>query len=138
MVKRNLEEDVDGLQTASKIAKVAEDGETGWTVTRGPQLIEINGRSCQHEVAWPGIVDEEGAFQPPAKSKLPPAKQYHFSLDPFQQTAINCLEAGKLCLNFSPQDTALHGNLSYAGGNWFTGGNHTLLIQILCKQATQS
>lgn len=79
---------------ANKIAKVADESGEGWTVTRGPQIIEINGRSCQHEVAWPGVVEEEHAFLPPPKSKLPPAKQYPFPLDPFQQTAINCLEAG--------------------------------------------
>ena len=103
MVKRTLDEDSDGSETPNKVARVAEDGESGWTVTRGPQIIEINGKSCQHEVAWPGIVKEETAFQPPARSKLPPAKQYPFSLDPFQQTAINCLEAGISSLaSFSP------------------------------------
>ena len=82
------------VEGPNKSAKVADASENGWTVTRGPQVIEINGRSCQHEVAWPGIVEEEKAFLPPTKSKSPPAKQYPFPLDPFQQTAINCLEAG--------------------------------------------
>lgn len=96
MVKRSLEEDSDGGEIPNKVAKLPENGEAGWTVTRGPQIIEINGKSCQHEVAWPGVIEDQSAFQPPAKSKLPPAKQYSFSLDPFQQTAINCLEAGNL------------------------------------------
>lgn len=98
------------LEAPNKVAKVADTSERGWTVTRGPQIIEISGRSCQHEVAWPGVVEDEKAFLPPAKSKNPPAKQYPFPLDPFQQTAINCLEAGAsysmiqikslLCLHF--------------------------------------
>lgn len=96
MVKRGLDDEdaSNGLDPPNKVARVADSSENGWTVTRGPQIIEINGRSCLHEVAWPGVVEEESAFLPPAKSKQAPAKQYPFSLDPFQQTAINCLEAG--------------------------------------------
>ena len=96
MVKRGLDDVDAAAELPNKVARVADDGENGWTVTRGPQIIDINGRVCQHEVAWPGIVKEESAFQPPTKSKQAPAKQYPFTLDPFQQTAINCLEAGKL------------------------------------------
>lgn len=97
MVKRRLENsgDVEAIESISKVARVADGGENGWSITRGPRIIEISGRSCQHEVAWPGVVEDEGAFLPPAKSTLPPAKQYPFDLDPFQQTAINCLEAGQ-------------------------------------------
>lgn len=71
-------------------------GEQEWTVTRGPQIIQMGSKSCAHEVAWPGIVTEESAFQAPSKSKNLPAKTYPFPVDPFQQVAINCLEAGKL------------------------------------------
>lgn len=77
-----------------KQVKVADASDVSWTVTRGPQVIEIGGKSCQHEVAWPGKVDDLALFKPPPKSTKLPAKQYPFAIDPFQQTAINCLEAG--------------------------------------------
>ncbi|KIY96190.1 ATP-dependent RNA helicase DOB1 [Monoraphidium neglectum] len=62
-------------------------------------LIEVNGKSCTHEVVWPpaqegGSGQEERSRLPPAPRPGPPARTYPFSLDPFQQTAINCLEAG--------------------------------------------
>lgn len=31
---------------------------------------------------------------PPGPRPGPPAKEYPFKIDPFQQTAVNCLEAG--------------------------------------------
>jgi superfamily II RNA helicase len=95
MVKRSIKEAVAVVlpEAANKHAKVV-NGVDSWSVTRGPQIIQIDGKSCQHEVAWPGIVEDDKAFQAPPKSKQAPAKQYPFSLDPFQQTAINCLEAG--------------------------------------------
>jgi ATP-dependent RNA helicase DOB1 len=97
MVKRSIDETgpVVLSETSNKVAKVADGAD--WSVTRGPQIIEIDGKSCQHEVAWPGIVEDDKAFQAPPKSKHAPAKQYQFSLDPFQQTAFNCLEAGDIC-----------------------------------------
>ena len=36
----------------------------------------------------------EQSNAPPAARPGPPAKDYTFTLDPFQQTAINCLETG--------------------------------------------
>ena len=59
-----------------------------------PTVIEAGGKTCSHEVAWPpGAVGGSGA--PPGARPGPPAKQFPFALDPFQRTAINCLEAGK-------------------------------------------
>ena len=37
---------------------------------------------------------EEGPSLPPGPRPGPPAKEYPFPIDPFQQTAVNCLEAG--------------------------------------------
>eukprot|EP00983_Pelagomonas_calceolata_P134022 1162019-Pelagomonas_calceolata.AAC.14 len=40
----------------------------------------------------------DGSPLPPPKREGPPAKQYPFTIDPFQQTSVNCLEAGEgLC-----------------------------------------
>jgi ATP-dependent RNA helicase DOB1 len=58
----------------------------------GCNIIEIDGKSCTHEVVWPS--GSGGSPLPPPKSKESP-KDYPFTLDPFQRTAINCLEAGK-------------------------------------------
>lgn len=59
---------------------------------RGVNVIEIDGKSCTHEVAWPP--GQEGSPLPPPKRAGPPAREYPFKIDPFQQTSINCLEAG--------------------------------------------
>jgi hypothetical protein len=53
-----------------------------------------SGKACTHEVAWPSSVGEERSYLPPSQRAGPPAKQYTFQLDPFQQTAINALESG--------------------------------------------
>lgn len=37
---------------------------------------------------------EDGSPLPPPSHPGPPARSYEFKIDPFQQTAINCLEAG--------------------------------------------
>ncbi len=58
----------------------------------GINVIEVDGKACTHEVAWPP--GQEGSTKPPAARAGPAARQYPFELDPFQQTAINCLEAG--------------------------------------------
>ena len=64
----------------------------GINVVQGPQ-----GKACTHEVSWPEGL--EGSPLPPQPKAGPPAKEYAFSLDPFQQTAINCLEAGQQRIN---------------------------------------
>ena len=61
---------------------------TGINVVQGSQ-----GKACTHEVSWPEGL--EGSPLPPQPKAGRPAKEYAFSLDPFQQTAINCLEAGQ-------------------------------------------
>ncbi len=43
----------------------------------------------------PGEQGRQSQAPPPARAGAP-AKEYHFQLDPFQQTAINCLEFGAL------------------------------------------
>lgn len=71
----------------------------------GVNYIEIDGKTCTHAVAWPEDVSTPD-LSPPAARKGPAAKEFPFTLDPFQRTAINCLEAGKtanhrskLCIN---------------------------------------
>eukprot|EP00191_Tetraselmis_sp_GSL018_P015096 CAMPEP_0177586164 /NCGR_PEP_ID=MMETSP0419_2-20121207/4917_1 /TAXON_ID=582737 /ORGANISM="Tetraselmis sp., Strain GSL018" /LENGTH=1007 /DNA_ID=CAMNT_0019076019 /DNA_START=41 /DNA_END=3065 /DNA_ORIENTATION=+ len=55
--------------------------------------IERAGKSCTHQVFIPEG-DERSTSDPPAKLKGPPAREYPFQIDPFQETAINALEAG--------------------------------------------
>lgn len=59
----------------------------------GSNLIEVDGKSCTHEVCWPPA--QQGSNEPPKAREGPPAREYPFKLDPFQQTAINALEAGE-------------------------------------------
>ncbi|GIL48638.1 hypothetical protein Vafri_5094 [Volvox africanus] len=58
----------------------------------GANLVEVDGKSCTHEVAWPP--GQEGIRLPPPAREGPPARVYPFKIDPFQQVAVNCLEAG--------------------------------------------
>lgn len=58
----------------------------------GANLVEADGKSCTHEVAWPPGMD--GSSMPPARKGGPTAREYPFKVDPFQQTAFDCLEAG--------------------------------------------
>ena len=57
-------------------------------------FIEHDGKTCTHEVAWPPEYSGQVSTAPPRQKAGPPAKEYAFKLDPFQQTSINCLEAG--------------------------------------------
>ncbi|GBF95912.1 hypothetical protein Rsub_08503 [Raphidocelis subcapitata] len=65
-------------------------------------LITVGSKSCTHEVLWPpetgggggaGAGGDERSMMPPAPRPGPPARTYPFPLDPFQTTAIACLEA---------------------------------------------
>jgi ATP-dependent RNA helicase DOB1 len=59
----------------------------------GVNYIEIDGKTCTHAVALPeGSAD--GSPLPPPSRPGPPAKEFPFTLDPFQRTAIDSLEAG--------------------------------------------
>ncbi|KAG2483942.1 hypothetical protein HYH03_017262, partial [Edaphochlamys debaryana] len=59
----------------------------------GANLVEVDGKSCTHEVAWPPGAPA-GSLLPPPPREGPPARVYPFKIDPFQQVAVNCLEAG--------------------------------------------
>ena len=59
----------------------------------GVNIVEMDGKTCTHAVAWPEGAPE-GSPLPPAARAGPPAKEFPFMLDPFQRTSINCLEAG--------------------------------------------
>ena len=61
----------------------------------GVNYIETDGKTCSHAVALPEG-SEDGSTLPPAPRPGPAAKEFPFTLDPFQRTAINCLEAGTL------------------------------------------
>ncbi|GMH32302.1 hypothetical protein BSKO_00136 [Bryopsis sp. KO-2023] len=74
----------------AKVLKLGE--EPAERIEGGVNYIEIDGKSCTHEVVWPRGVD--GCKDAPGKSPVPPPLEFPFKLDPFQQTAINCLELG--------------------------------------------
>ena len=61
----------------------------------GVNYIETDGKTCSHAVALPEG-SEDASTLPPAPRPGPAAKEFPFTLDPFQRTAINCLEAGTL------------------------------------------
>ena len=74
---------------ATKSRRLADDRVA--VLPQGANLVECDGKSCTHEVAWPPGMD--GSTRPPTCT-VAPAREYPFKLDPFQQTAINALEAG--------------------------------------------
>ncbi|KAF6249314.1 antiviral helicase [Scenedesmus sp. NREL 46B-D3] len=74
----------------AKLARLGDDVVAA--MPSGANYIEANGKSCTHEVLWPPGV--EGSTLPPQQRQGSPAREYPFQIDPFQQTAINALEAG--------------------------------------------
>jgi ATP-dependent RNA helicase DOB1 len=74
----------------AKVARLGDDVVAA--MPSGANYIEANGKSCTHEVLWPPGV--EGSMLPPKQRQGAPAREYPFQIDPFQQTAINALEAG--------------------------------------------
>jgi hypothetical protein len=95
MMAANGKRPVDGQLGAPplKLAKLGEDRVA--VMPTGSNVINIDGKSCTHEVCWPP--GQEGSLNPPPKHGGPAAREYPFQIDPFQATAINCLEAG-LCI----------------------------------------
>lgn len=85
MQKRKLE-DLEGTGP-DKIIKLTEEEE-------GTNYLESDGKSCSHEAVWPK--GRLGSKDAPKQIK-DSAMEFPFSLDPFQQTSINCLEAGNIC-----------------------------------------
>lgn len=78
-----------------KLLKTSEDGSVQRQgLLRREDDNESGGIRCLHEVSIP-----EGQELPPRKP-LPaiPAKKYPFTLDPFQEEAIRCLENGESVL----------------------------------------
>jgi ATP-dependent RNA helicase DOB1 len=78
--------------TPAKAAKLTDDRVA--QLPAGANVIAFDGKACTHEVAWPP--GQEGSPLPPARREGPPAREYPFAIDPFQQTALNCLESGGL------------------------------------------
>ena len=91
MVAEKRSRDQQDVASRSKHAKLEDDRVAAPSV--GANLIQVNGKTCTHEVAWPP--GEHGSHLPPDKCAAAAAKQYAFPLDPFQQTAINGLEKGR-------------------------------------------
>lgn len=81
----------DPVLPPAKVPRLADDRVA--QVPVGANVVEVDGKSCTHEVAWPPE-QQAGCELPPPRPEGPPAREYPFKLDPFQQTAINCLEAG--------------------------------------------
>ena len=84
---------VDTKQQPLKAPRLAEERVAALPV--GANLVETDGKYCTHEVAWPPDAPVGSLLPPPRRTDVPPAREYPFKIDPFQQTAINCLEAGK-------------------------------------------
>ena len=80
-------------ETASKKLKLGQDVLP--KAEGGVNYIETDGKTCSHAVALPEGSEDANAL-PPAPRSGPAAKEFPFTLDPFQRTAINCLEAGTL------------------------------------------
>ncbi|GFR46723.1 hypothetical protein Agub_g8346 [Astrephomene gubernaculifera] len=83
--------DASGAPPPAKAPRL-HDGERVARLPVGANLVEVDGKSCTHEVAWPP--GEQGSMLPPPAREGPPARVYPFKIDPFQQVAVNCLEAG--------------------------------------------
>lgn len=90
-IKRKADLGPGDVVPAAKVAKLEEDRVA--KLPSGANVVEFDGKSCTHEVAWPP--GEEGSPLPPPKRDGPSAREYPFKIDPFQQTAVNCLEAGE-------------------------------------------
>ncbi|KAL6058327.1 Exosome RNA helicase MTR4 [Balamuthia mandrillaris] len=74
---------------------VAEPDEGEVTPENVTKLSTPTSKECKHEIAIPKgyeIVSEEELFNPPFPAN--PARKYKFVLDPFQRTAVSCLERG--------------------------------------------
>ena len=91
LIKRSRADDVS--EAASKKLKLGQDVLP--KAEGGVNYIETDGKTCSHAVALPEG-SEDASTLPPAPRPGPAAKEFPFTLDPFQRTAINCLEAGIL------------------------------------------
>lgn len=91
MVGEKRSREADDTTHRSKHSKLEDDRVAAPSF--GTNLIQVNGKTCTHEVAWPP--GEQGSQSPPDRSATAAAKEYAFPLDPFQQTAINALERGR-------------------------------------------
>jgi ATP-dependent RNA helicase DOB1 len=54
-------------------------------------MLQRDGKACTHQVAWPP--GKQGSTEPPPKVGQM-AHEFPFTIDPFQSTAIEALEAG--------------------------------------------
>lgn len=84
-------------EPSKKTRRLADDRVAALPI--GANLVEFEGKACTHEVAWPPGSSGGSSMPPTAAPGRPPAREYPFKLDPFQQTAINALESGELTLN---------------------------------------
>eukprot|EP00803_Ostreobium_quekettii_P000360 evm.model.scf_2577.3 EVM.evm.TU.scf_2577.3 scf_2577:12172-20282(+) len=84
--------EADGLDACELVERKATRTEGADAQSTAVNLVEVDGKSCTHQVVGPP--GWEGPNAPPPRKQGPPAMEFPFSLDPFQQTAINALEAG--------------------------------------------
>lgn len=103
--KRKAEEDAERDDPAGKLARLPEpenDVEDDAAAAEdGEEEPAANGNgnryvACLHEVSYPEGYDHANGGERLAPAK--PAKEYPFTLDPFQREAIRCLEAGESVL----------------------------------------
>ena len=97
--KRKAEDDAERDACDAKQARVPASEEPAVDDPPAEEPSSANGKAyvaCLHEVSYPDGYDHASAARIPAPTK--PAKEYPFTLDPFQREAIRCLEAGESVL----------------------------------------
>lgn len=94
---------VDAIAPAKLVAGLAYEAVDSLFLTSGKNVVERDGKMCTHEVAHPPATSSSSTtsstFVSHSTAPPPPptgsrAKEYRFPLDPFQEVAINALEAG--------------------------------------------
>ncbi|MCO5605788.1 hypothetical protein L7F22_059972 [Adiantum nelumboides] len=60
--------------------------------------VESTEYTCLHEVSYPPDSSPASSSRRSSSSSSKPAREYPFTLDPFQQEAIRCLETGESVL----------------------------------------
>eukprot|EP01023_Acetabularia_acetabulum_P054718 TRINITY_DN6204_c0_g1_i2.p1 TRINITY_DN6204_c0_g1~~TRINITY_DN6204_c0_g1_i2.p1 ORF type:complete len:443 (+),score=71.87 TRINITY_DN6204_c0_g1_i2:562-1890(+) len=89
----NIDQDQEARK-AAKLLQTKEEEEEDVLLQNGTTVVEVEGKSCTHEVVIPEGVEYEYGKGPPPQKVDQPAKTYEFPLDPFQKVATSCLEAG--------------------------------------------
>lgn len=97
--KRKAEEDAERDDADAKLARVPESEDDSMAAKEQPAAAG-DGKgyvACLHEVSYPDGYDHANT-ESRAPTDAKPAKEYPFTLDPFQREAVRCLEAGESVL----------------------------------------